>query len=168
MPGPDDAADGNVPARSRRPRAWLLSFVAVVACLLGVLIWLVDPFGTEAQRYVSQIKVRGYERVNDYIDFGTGPAEERAAVAVFVGPLDDNVLARVSGPGLVVNAPTEDLGFRDIDLIGHGKWHGCGVLVQRWKTTASLPLHFELTAEQLAAFRARRLSVLSVSVGCIP
>ncbi|MCW3813738.1 hypothetical protein ONA91_04600 [Micromonospora sp. DR5-3] len=167
MPEPDDAAEVNVPARSRRPRVWLLSAAAVV-CLLGVLIWLVDPFKTDAQRDVSQIKVRGYERVHDYIDFGTGPARERAAVAVFVGPPDDKVLTRVSGPGLVVNAETEDAGIRNSDLIGHGIWHGCGVRVERWRTNATPLRHFELTAEQLAEVRAARLSVLSVSVGCIP
>ncbi|MBQ0893900.1 hypothetical protein KBX37_12465 [Micromonospora sp. U56] len=167
MPEPDHAAGGSVPPHSRRTRAWLLSVVAAVACLLGVLIWL-DPFKTEAQRHVSQINVRGYERVHDYLDFGTGPARERAAVADFVGPPDDNVLARVSGPGLVVNARTEDPGFSDSDLIGHGIWNGCGVRVKRWKTSASRALHFELTAEQLAAFRAGQLWVLSVSVGCIP
>lgn len=160
-----DRHDGDVPVRWRRRRTWL-SLAAVAACLLGLLIWLVDPFETEAQRYVSQVSVRGYERVDDYIGPGTAPAEDRAAVAVFVGPPDDNVLARVSGPGLVVNAPTEDLGWPEIDLIGHGQWHGCFVLVKRWKAHVSLPPYFELTAEQLAAFRAGGLSVLAVAVGC--
>ena len=167
MPGRDDAADGDVPGRSRRPRIRLLSIVAVAAVLAGVLIWLVYPFETEAQRYVSDVSVRGYERVHDYIDFGTAPAEERAAIAVFVGPPDENPLARVSAPGLVVKAPAEDLGFRDFDLIGESMWHECGVMVKRWKTSVSLPSYFELTADQLAAFRAGRLSVLSVSVGCL-
>jgi hypothetical protein len=179
------ARSAEIPIRSRRRRTRPLSVVArvrdhplgfavdavvvavvVTGCLFGVLVWLVQPPGTEAERHLSQIDVRGYERVHDYIDPGTAPAEERAAVAVFVGPPDDNVLARVSGPGLVVKAEMRDFGFRDIDVIGHGTWHGCGVGVQRWKTSRPLLAYYELTAEQLAEFKAGRLSVLSVSVGC--
>lgn len=160
-----DPHDGDVPVRSRRRRTWL-SLAAVAACLLGVMIWLVDPFDTEAQRYVSQVSVRGYERVDDYIDPGTAPAEDRAAVAVFVGPPDDNLLSRVSGPDLVVNAPTKDLDWPETDLIGDGDWHGCFVLVERWKAHASPPPYVDLTAEQRAAFHAGRLSVLSIAVGC--
>lgn len=166
MPEPD-AAEAYVPAPSRRPRGWFLA-AATAVCLLGGLIWLLEPFKTDAQRYVSQVKIRGYERVYEYLDFGTGPARERAAVAVFVGPPDDNVLTRVSGPGLVVNAATDGTGIRDSDLIGHGIWHGCGVRVARWKANAMPLRYFELTAEQLAEVRAGRLWVLSVSVGCIP
>jgi hypothetical protein len=167
VPEPDGAADGNVPVPSRRRRAWLLPVLAAAACLLGVLIWLMGPYGqTEAERYLSQLSVHDYKRVYDYIDPGTAPAKDRAAVAVFVGPPDGNVLARVSGPGLVVSTPTNDPGFPDVELVGHGEWHGCFVQVERWKTSRPLLEYYELTAEQQAAFEAGRLSVLSVAVGC--
>ncbi len=80
--------------------------VAVIACVVGMIVWpLRLLYGrTEAQRYLSQIGVRDYQRVYDYVDPGRAPAKDRAAVAVFVGPPDVNVLARVSGPGLVVRA----------------------------------------------------------------
>ncbi|MCW3816470.1 hypothetical protein ONA91_18650 [Micromonospora sp. DR5-3] len=104
--------------------------------------------------------------MHDYIDPGTAPAEVRAAVAIFVGPPDDNVLARVSGPGLVISAPTSDPGFPDVEMIGRGSWHGCFVHVNRWKTSDPLLSYYELTAEQVAAFRAGRLSVLDIAVGC--
>ncbi|MFE9692842.1 hypothetical protein [Micromonospora sp. NPDC005806] len=165
MPGPDDATDTNVPVRSRRRRIWLLSVVAVAACCFGVLK-LRDATGTEAQGYVSQISVRGYERVHDYIDPGTAPAEQRAAVAIFVGPPDDNALTRVSGPGLVVSTPAKDLGFPDFEMIGNGRWHGCFVHVNRWKTSHPPMSYYQLTTENLTAFRAGRLSVLSIAVGC--
>ncbi|MFY1574250.1 hypothetical protein ACN26Z_05100 [Verrucosispora sp. WMMD703] len=165
MPGSDDAADGRIAVRSRRRRIWLLSFAAVAAGCFGVLK-LQDPVGTPAQRYVSQVSVRGYERVHDYIDPGTAPAEVRAAVAIFVGPPDDDALARVSGPGLVVSAPTKDPDFRGFQLIGHGEWHGCFVHVKRWMTSQPRFSYYELTADERAAFETGRLSVLSIAVGC--
>jgi hypothetical protein len=145
----------------------VLSIAAITACLIGAFIWLVIPFPTEAQRYVYQVEVHGYDRTHDYLDFGTGPAEGRAAVAIFVGTPDDDVLARISAPELVVEADTEHLGIRGFDLIGTGDWHGCGVLVERAKAHAFIPSDFGLTVEQLAEFRAEKLWVLSISVGCI-
>ncbi|MFE0531247.1 hypothetical protein ACFW0V_26975 [Micromonospora parva] len=164
MPGSDDATDTHVKVRSRRRRIWLLSVVAVAACCFGVLK-VRDAPATEAQGYVSQISVRGYERVHDYIDPGTAPAEQRAAVAIFVGPPDDDAVARVSGPGLVVGAPATDPAFPDFEMIGYGRWHGCFVHVDRWKASHP-PMSYQLTTEQLTAFRAGQLSVLSIAVGC--
>lgn len=129
--------------RSRRRGIWL-SVALGAACLLGVLIWLVDPFKTEAQDYASQVSVRGYQRVGDYLDAGTAPDEDRPAVVLFVGAPDSNVLARLSGPGLVVDAPTNDLDWPDFDLIGEGEWHGCYVLVKRLKPNAWLPQYPKL------------------------
>ncbi|MET8359768.1 hypothetical protein [Micromonospora sp. NPDC005171] len=151
--------------RSRRRRLWLLAFVAVAGCCFGVLK-LRDPVETSAQRYVSQVDVRGYERVRDLIDPGSAPAEDRAAVAVFVGPPDGKVLRRVSGPGLVIGATTSDPGFPDAEMIGRGSWHGCFVHVNRRKTSDPLLSYYGLTAEQVTALRAGRLSVLDVAVGC--
>ncbi len=134
------------------------------ACFLGVLR-LTGPAQTPAQRYVSQVDVRGYERVHDYLDSGTVPAVERAAVALFVGPPEDDVLARVSGPGLVLTAGPGEPG-PDVRAVGRGRWHGCFVHVDRW-TTGDPPLSYHpLDAGQVAALRAGRLSVLSVAVGC--
>lgn len=160
-----DARDGQISGRSRRRRTWLPSIVAVAVCLVAVVIWPRDV-RTEAERYASQVSVRGYERVHDYIDPGTAPAELRAAVAIFVGPPDDDALARVSGPGLVVGTPAKDPGFPEIEMIGYGKWHGCFVHVDRWKTSHPPLSYYQLTAEHLAAYRAGRLSVLSIAVGC--
>ncbi|MEU4476216.1 hypothetical protein [Micromonospora sp. NPDC023888] len=165
MPGSVDAADGRLPVRSRRRRLWLLSFLAVVGCCFGVLR-MRGPVETSAQRHLSQVDVRGYERVRDYIDAGSAPAEVRAAIAVFVGPPDDDVLARVSGPGLVISPVSSDPGFSDAEMIGRGSWRGCFVHVNRLKASDPLLSYYGLTAEQVTAFRAGRLSALNVAVGC--
>ncbi|WP_422743269.1 hypothetical protein ACN27B_02240 [Micromonospora sp. WMMD754] len=130
------------------------------------MLKLTGPAETSAQRYLSQVDVRGYERVHDYLDPGTAPVEERAAVAIFVGPPDDDVLARVSGPGLVLGAAPSIPGSTDVAVVGRGQWHGCFVHVDRW-TTSDPPLsYYPLNAEQVTAFRSGRLSVLDVAVGC--
>ncbi|MEU1965657.1 hypothetical protein ABZ541_13270 [Micromonospora sediminicola] len=144
---------------------WLLSAVAVVGSCFGVLR-LTGPAETSAQRYLSQVDVRGYERVHDYLDPGSAPAEERPAVAIFVGPPDHDILARVSGPGLVLSAAPSNPGPTDVAAVGRGQWHGCFVHVDRW-TTSDPPLsYYPLNAEQVTAFRSGRLSVLDIAVGC--
>ncbi|QLQ37306.1 hypothetical protein [Micromonospora robiginosa] len=130
------------------------------------MLRLIGPAQTPAQRHLSDIDVRGYERVDDYIDPGTAPDEARAAVAIFVGPPDDDVLARVSGPGLVLSIPPNDQVFPGLDMVGRGRWHGCFVHVNRWQASDPPSASDKLTAEQAAAFRAGRLSVLDVAVGC--
>ncbi|MET7835539.1 hypothetical protein [Micromonospora sediminicola] len=165
MPRSVDAVDRHAPVSSRSQRLWLLSIVAAAACCFGVLR-LTGPAETSAQRYLSQVDVRGYERVHDYLDPGSAPADERAAVAIFVGPPDHDILARVSGPGLVLSAAPSNPGPTDVAAVGRGQWHGCFVHVDRW-TTSDPPLsYYPLNAEQVTAFRSGRLSVLDIAVGC--
>ncbi|MFI7073269.1 hypothetical protein [Micromonospora sediminicola] len=119
MPEAVDTVDRRVPARPGRRRWWPLWIVLIAVGLLGALR-LTGPAETPAQRYVSRVDVRGYERVHDYLDPGTAPAVDRAAVTLFVGPPEDDVLTRVSGPGLVLTAASGDPG-PDVRVVGRGR-----------------------------------------------
>jgi hypothetical protein len=142
----------------------------VVACaafffLNGIPDW--RP--TWAERQISQVRVRGYHRTTVYIPSGSGPAHIRGAVAVFIGPLANDIPARVSGPGLVIRAPAEPMDLLDEEEVGEGTWQGCQVSVLRLKADhrPGVWVYLGLSSQQRTEVEAGRLSVIEVFLSSI-
>lgn len=111
--------------RSKSVRVALLVLVPILlACAL--LVFFAAQPSPEA-RHAQDTSIVGYQRIEK------GPVGDSGIEAIYVGPPDEQILQKISAPGLKVNTRPRVHGPTRYDWVARGDFNGddCRVYIER-------------------------------------